>query len=100
MSLNFVQVLLFRMIESAIHFKKLRENCSHFTQDFCSNSVTHRAGYPTINHVPNVLEEVGNARTNKPYPLKKKKHAENTCLTSLKTYNPRRIPLLNGQDRN
>lgn len=73
MSLNFVQVLLFRMIESAIHFKKLRENCSHFTQDFCYNSVTPRAGYPKINHVPNVLEEVGNARTNKPYPLKKKK---------------------------
>lgn len=34
MSLNFVQVLLFQMIESAIHFKKLRENYSHFTLIF------------------------------------------------------------------
>ena len=73
MSLNFVQVLLFRMIESRIHFKKLKENYSHFAQDFCYNSVTPRTGYPKINHAPKVLEEVGNARANEPYPLKKKK---------------------------
>ena len=104
MSLNFVQVLLFRMIESRIHFKKLKENYSHFAQDFCYNSVTPRTGYPKINHAPKVLEEVGNARANEPYPLKKKKkkksQGENTCLTSLKTYKMRRIPFLNGQDRN
>lgn len=102
MSLNFVQVLLFQMIESRIHFKKLKENYSHFAQDFCYNSVTPRTGYPKINHAPKVLEEVGNARANEPYPLKKKKKSqgENTCLTSLKTYKTRRIPFLNGQDRN
>jgi len=102
MSLNFVQVLLFQMIESRIHFKKLKENYSHFAQDFCYNSVTPRTGYPKINHAPKVLEEVGNARANEPYPLKKKKKSqgENTCLTSLKTYKMRRIPFLNGQDRN